>query len=103
MELIESVGEFQEPLLLNSSKIYFKVYGLRVGSLFKEPPTHSHATGCPTTSSWKIYFPSALTICLTLVLAAGGYKTIQPRLLRFLTQVAQPEPVYSREERQTAI
>ena len=104
MELIERVGEFEEPLSLDVGSIHCKVFGLRLGTLFTDTEVSSLTYECPTASSWKIYFPVALTILLSLILAGGGYKTLEPRILgKRMEQLNEVSTIYRDVSRNTPV
>ena len=104
MVQIESEGTYVDQLELSETSIPCEVYGLRVGSLFTDVELASLTYQCPTISNWKIYFPVALTIILSLFLAIGGYKTIEPRILRRrLEQVEELGEVYSEIVKETRV
>ena len=101
---IESVGKYVEYLNLSETSIQCEVYGMRVGSLFTDAELAALTYQCPTISNWKIYFPVALTILLSLFLAVGGYKTIEPKILRRrLAEVEELGEVYNEIVRDTKV
>ena len=104
MKLIERVGDFELPLSLNVSSIHCTVFGLRMGTLFTEMEVSRLTYECPTNNSWKIYFPVALTILLSLILAGGGYKTLEPRILRKrMEQIKDVSTIYQDASRITTV
>lgn len=101
---MESVGSYIEHVNLSATSIQCEVYGLRVGSLFTDVELASLTYQCPTLSNWKIYLPVALTILLSLFLAAGGYKTLEPRILRRrLEQVEELSEIYNEIVKETRV
>ena len=104
MDLIETEGNFHEPLSVNAGSIECEVLGLRVGTLFTDMETSSLTYDCPSVSNWKIYFPVALTILLSLILAVGGYKTLEPKILRRrMEQLSEVATTYTDNRRTTTL
>ena len=104
MYLTEGVGEFEMHLNLNFTSIPCKVYGLKLGSLFADTQASSLTYDCPTISNWKIYFPAAVAVALSLMLAVGGYKTIEPRILRRrLEQMGEAAATYNEDSRYSRV
>ena len=104
MELIESEGKLSEPLSVTVGRLQCTVLGLSIGTLFTEMETSSPAHECPSVSNWKIYFPVALTVILSLILAGGGYKTLEPKILRRrMEQLSEVATMYTENGRTTAL